>query len=106
MEEPKKESTEKSAEDKGDAKDIAIGSGQMDVKVYSPFKTYYDGEAQSVSASSATGPFDVLGRHHNFITLLVPCDIVIRTPSGDETIAVDGGIMHVKADKVIVFLDV
>jgi F0F1-type ATP synthase epsilon subunit len=82
------------------------GNALMEVKAYSPFKTYFEGEATSVSAESATGPFDVLGRHHNFITLLVPCDIVVRTPKGDETISIGGGIMHVKADKVIIFLDV
>ena len=78
----------------------------MQAKVYSPFKTYFDGEALSVSAASATGAFDILPRHHNFITLLVPCEVVIRTASGDQSITISGGIMHVKADQVVVFLDV
>ncbi len=81
-------------------------SGLMSVKAYSPFKTYFEGEASSVSAASATGEFDVLGQHHNFITLLVPCDVIIRTPKGEEVIAIGGGIMHVKKDQVVIFLDV
>lgn len=79
----------------------------MAVKVYSPFKVYFDGVALSVSAASQTGDFDILPKHHNFITLLVPCDLIVRLEKGDDqTIPINGGIMHVKADQVTVFLDV
>jgi len=76
-------------------------------KVYSPFKVYFEGSAKSVSAESATGPFDILPRHHNFITLLVPCQLVIRAENDEEqTFDIGGGIMHVKANDIVVFLDV
>ena len=79
----------------------------MQVRVYSPFNNYYDGPAFSISAENATGPFDILPKHHNFITLLSPCVMIVRTVSkGDQKISISGGIMHVKADQVIVFLDV
>lgn len=79
----------------------------MRVKVYSPFRSYYDGQALSISALNDTGPFDILPRHHNFISLLSPCDLVVRTgKTGDKKIIISGGVMHVKADQVIVFLDV
>lgn len=79
----------------------------MRVHVHSPFRNYYDGIAYSLSAENATGPFDILPHHHNFISLLLPCDIVIRTVTeGDRRIRISGGIIHVKADQVIVFLDV
>lgn len=76
------------------------------IKVYAPSKVYFEGDAYSISATSATGNFDILPQHHNFITLLVPCDIVIRTPTHEEKIRIQNGVMHVKADKIIVFLDV
>lgn len=80
---------------------------RMRVHVHSPFRDYYDGLAFSLSAENATGPFDILPKHHNFISLLKPCDIVIRTISeGDRKIRISGGILHVKANQVIVFLDV
>jgi len=78
----------------------------MDVKVHSPFKTYYEGEAFSVSGENETGAFDILPTHHNFITLLSPCELIIRSTKGDQKIQISGGIMHVKANKIIVFLDV
>ena len=82
------------------------GMLSMQVKIHSPFKNYYDGDAFSISGENATGPFDILPRHHNFISLLSPCELVVRSPKGDEKILIGGGLMHVKADKVIVFLDV
>lgn len=83
------------------------GKLSMQVKVYSPFRDYYDGRAFSVSAINDTGPFDILPKHHNFISLLSACDLVIRTvEKGDQKIIISGGIMHVKADRVVVFLDV
>jgi len=82
-------------------------NGPLHVKVYSPFNTYYDGDADSISAENDTGPFDVLLGHKNFLTLLNPCDIVVRrNGQDDEKISITRGLMHVHLDQVIVFLDV
>jgi hypothetical protein len=79
----------------------------MDVKVSSPFATYYENVAFSISAENPSGPFDILPGHHNFISLLTPCTMVVRDRDAKEQkIEISGGIMHVKADRVIVFLDV
>ena len=76
------------------------------VKVHSPFKVYFDDDVISISAENATGPFDILPKHHNFITLLNPCELVIKKLSGEIRIRIARGVMHVNSDKVIVFLDV
>lgn len=76
------------------------------VKVYAPFQVYYEGDAYSLSAANETGPFDILPHHHNFLCMLVPCDLVIKTPLGDKTIKISRAFMHVKAEKVTVFVDV
>ncbi len=78
----------------------------MHVKVYAPFKVYFDGRATSISGVNDTGPFDILPQHHNFMTLLSAGAIVVRTESGEEKVDITRGIMHVKADEIIVFLDV
>ncbi|MBX4199741.1 hypothetical protein KW789_02510 [Candidatus Saccharibacteria bacterium] len=79
----------------------------MSVRVWAPFRVYYDGEANSISAKNATGEFDVLPHHKNFITLLSPCNIVVRiNGKPDFLLPITRGIMHVKADKTIVFLDI
>jgi len=80
---------------------------KMRIKVYSPFHIYYDDDSYSISGVNHTGPFDILPHHHNFITLLDACELVIKPLTGDDQrIRISSGLMHVKADKVTVFLDV
>lgn len=91
---------------KRDAQKVQKSAPSMHVKVYSPFKVYFNGPAFSISAVNDTGPFDILPQHHNFMTLLNPCEVVVRTDRSQEKLQINKGIMHVKADQVIVFLDV
>ena len=84
----------------------AKGRPLMSVKVYAPFKIYYEGDAYSITAVNETGPFDVLPHHHNFLCMLVPCDLVIQAPNDTRTIKISRALMHVKAEKVIIFVDV
>lgn len=88
------------------AKSPELDEKLMHVKVYSPFKVYFDDMAQSISAVNDTGPFDILPKHHNFMTLLDPCDISIRTSDEERKIRINRAVMHVKVNQVIVFLDV
>ncbi len=76
------------------------------VKIHAPFRVYFDGQADSISAVNGKGAFDILPHHHNFMTLLNPCDVIVRHDNQEEKIPIARGIMHVKADEVIVFLDV
>ena len=79
----------------------------MAVKVYAPFQVYFEGDAYSVSAVNATGPFDILPKHHNFLCMLVPCTLAVQSVGGaKKTIKIHRALMHVKADKVVVFMDV
>jgi F0F1-type ATP synthase epsilon subunit len=89
--------------------DQVVPDGKMLVKVYAPFRNYFEGAANSISAENDTGPFDILRGHHKFLTLLSPCEILIRTEDNEESaekIKIDKGIMFVKEDRVTVFLDV
>ncbi len=79
----------------------------MAVKIYAPFKIYFDGPANSVSAVNDTGPFDILPRHKNFMCLLKPGELRVRTSGKDDfAMEVNQAVIHVKADRVTVFLDV
>lgn len=79
----------------------------MRVKVYAPFRIYYNGPAASLSAKNTVGPFDVLPHHRNFITLLEAGNLTVRLPDRpDFNLQITRGIMHVRNDDVRVFLDV
>lgn len=93
-------------EKKAKKKNVKEGD-KFHFKIYSPFKVYFEGDITSVSAINDTGPFDILAGHHNFLTLLNPCDLTIRVPDQEDVIIkITRGIMQVKADDVVVFLDV
>ena len=91
-------------------KESNVSGETMHVRVAAPFREYFDGQAFSISAINLTGPFDILPQHHNFISLLTACDLSVRgLVEGEQKmikISISGGIMHVKEDEVIVFLDV
>jgi F0F1-type ATP synthase epsilon subunit len=76
------------------------------VKIYSPFRVYFNDEASSISAINDTGPFDVLPKHHNFITLLNGGEVTVRIEDKVQRFKIDRGVMHVKNNFVTVFLDV
>ena len=83
------------------------GKPSMSVKVYAPFQVYFEGDAVSVSAVNETGPFDVLPKHRNFLCMLVPCMLTVQPVEGPtKTIKIHRALMHVKADRVVVFMDV
>ncbi len=78
----------------------------MKIKIYAPFKVYFEGEGYSISGLNETGPFDILPHHHNFLCMLVPCELVIQTPFDVKRIKITRALMHVKAEQVTVFVDV
>ncbi len=86
---------------------VDVPNGKMFVKVYAPYKVYFEGLANSISAVNGTGPFDILPGHHRFLTILDACEIVIRTDAGaEEKVTITNGVMYVLEDRVSVFLDV
>jgi F0F1-type ATP synthase epsilon subunit len=82
------------------------GKPTIMVKVYAPFKVYFEGDAYSLSAVNATGPFDVLPHHHNFLCMLVPSTLHIQTPSGEKKIKIHRALLHNEAERLTVFVDV
>lgn len=81
--------------------------GTFHIKVYSPYQTYFDQVADSISAVNGTGPFDILAGHHKFISLLSPGEIVIRRAGeSDIRLRIARGVMRVRSNRAVVFLDV
>lgn len=99
---------EEKIEESKKAKPADASAPTMRIQVASPFKTYFDEDGYSISGVNATGPFDILPHHHRFMTLLTPGELVIRPVGGqrEQRVRISGGLMHVRADKVIVFLDI
>lgn len=79
---------------------------QLAVKVWSPFQTFYEGGAASVSASNATGPFDVLLNHASFFSLITPSTIKVNTGYELFEFPVTRGVIWVHNNQVTLFVDV
>ena len=88
------------------AKPTHAAGNSLRVKIWSPFQIYYDGIAQSISGVNGTGSFDILPKHHNFITILTACELSLQAAEGEVKIRISGGIMQVHKDTVTVFLEV
>lgn len=76
------------------------------VKIFSPYQTYYQGEAVSLSAANRTGPFDVLAGHINFFSLLTPGTVVLNTGFQQLEFPISRGVIRVNRDQVTLFADV
>lgn len=79
---------------------------KLEVKVFSPYQTFYEGAATSLSAVNPTGPFDVLYNHGNFFSLLTPGQVSVDTGFEKILIEIDSGIIKVAENKVILFANV
>jgi F0F1-type ATP synthase epsilon subunit len=79
---------------------------RLRVKIFSPYQTYYQGEAVSISAQNRTGPFDVLPGHINFFSLLTGGTVVLNTGFQRLEFEIARGIIRVNHDDVTLFADV
>lgn len=79
---------------------------RFQVKVFSPYQTFYQGSALSLSANNSTGPFDVLYNHGNFFTMISPGIVTVDTGYDTVEIEVARGIMRVADNRVTLFANV
>jgi len=79
---------------------------KLQVKIFSPRETYYDGDADALSGANDTGSFDVLPLHHNFMTLLKAGEVSVVRGEKKQSYKIEKGLLHVKDNVATVFLDV
>ena len=77
----------------------------LTVQARAPFELYYKGNAISVSATNKVGKFDILPGHADFFSVINPGDVIIETDNEEITIPVSAGIVSVKDDEVLLFLN-
>lgn len=78
---------------------------KLNVIARSPFELYYEGEANSVSATNRIGQFDVLPGHADFFSMLTPGEVSIQTDSEPITIDAKSGIITVRDNQAYLFLN-
>lgn len=83
----------------------SVGTGNLHVIARSPFHVYYEGDAQVLSAVNKVGPFDILPGHADFFSMLKPGEVVIGTESDAVSFTIKNGIITVRDDEIMLFVD-
>ncbi len=79
---------------------------KINVIARAPFQVYYEGEADSLSATNRIGKFDILPGHADFFSVLHPGDIVIQNGDAEPTIfPIVNGIITVRDNEVRLFVN-
>jgi F0F1-type ATP synthase epsilon subunit len=78
---------------------------QLKVIARAPFHIYYEGPARVVSAVNRIGKFDILPGHADFFSVMTPGDVSIETETDTITFPISGGIVGVRQDEVMLFVN-
>jgi len=78
---------------------------QLNVIARAPFTIYYEGAAEVVSATNPVGKFDILPGHADFFSMLEDSDVSIITANDTVDFHITNGIMTVRDDDVLLFVN-
>ena len=77
------------------------------LEVLTPEKTLFQGSIESIQAPGTKGSFMVLKNHAPIISTLEKGKLIISTEKlKDTVIEIEGGILEVKKNKIIVLVDI
>lgn len=77
----------------------------LNVVARAPFQIYYEGPATVLSAENRVGKFDILPGHADFFSMLTPGPIIIETDGEPVKFDITNGIVTVRDDEVLLFVD-
>ncbi|MEK7547166.1 MAG: hypothetical protein AAB536_03250 [Patescibacteria group bacterium] len=67
-------------------------------------ETYFDGEADSLTAPGADGEMTILSKHMPLVTTLKPGTVIVRTAKDTKEFPIDGGVLEVRQEGATVIL--
>ena len=83
-----------------------MADGMLRVKVVSPERTVYEGEASALVAPAWDGKVGVLPGHAPFLALLGAGEVSLEAPGGgSERFHVAGGVLKVLRDQVTILTE-
>lgn len=81
-----------------------IPSKNLILHVRNPERIVFEGEVEALSSINDKGPFDVLGNHGNFISIVKDRLIIYHKGGKKEDMKIEKGVLKVVANDVHVFL--
>jgi F-type H+-transporting ATPase subunit epsilon len=76
----------------------------MQLEILTPDKTLYSGIVTSVIFPGTDGTFQILNNHAALVASLKKGAINIKSTSGDEQLEINGGVVEVLNDKIVVLV--
>jgi F-type H+-transporting ATPase subunit epsilon len=78
----------------------------VNLEIITPEKTLYQGEINLINVPGSKGSFTVLKNHAPLISTLEKGELrIVTKDKKTETIEIEGGIIEVKKNKIIVLAD-
>jgi F-type H+-transporting ATPase subunit epsilon len=78
----------------------------MILDILTPEKQLFEGEVKSVKLPGTNGEFEILNNHAPIISTLTKGEIrVIDSSSKQETFSINGGVIEMQNNKIIVLAD-
>jgi F-type H+-transporting ATPase subunit epsilon len=78
----------------------------LKLKIVSPEKVVYDGEAESVVVPGLLGQFEILNNHAPIISSLTNGTVTYTNREGKQSINVRGGFVEMKKNEVCICVEV
>lgn len=77
----------------------------MNLEIITPDKKVFGGEAVAITFPGTEGQFQVLNDHAPLVSTLGKGEVVIDTGSGKQSVVIDGGVVEVLHNKILVLAE-
>ena len=77
----------------------------MNLEIITPDKKIFTGEASAVTFPGIDGQFQVLNLHAPLVSTIGQGNLVVETSTGKQTYIVDGGVVEVLNNNVLVLAE-
>ncbi|MBH20067.1 MAG: ATP synthase F1 subunit epsilon [Crocinitomicaceae bacterium] len=74
----------------------------MDVQIITPDKSLYDGKADLVTVPGTSGSIGILNNHAPLVSSLKKGDVKVILNEKEEFFQINGGVIEVSKNKVVV----
>ena len=77
----------------------------MKLEIITPEEQIFNGEITSVRLPGKNGEFEILNNHAPIISTLNKGEIKVLTTSGSKNFEINGGVIEMKKNKIIVLAE-
>ena len=77
----------------------------MTLEIITPDRKVFTGEASAVTFPGIEGQFQVLNNHAPLVSTLAKGPVTIQTSTGQQVFIVDGGVVEVLRNRVLVLAE-